>query len=177
MDSGSRSSSDLEIDSAALSTSISISFKDSDSGSDCAPVTSTLKKNDDKPRFNEKPIPVESSPYEDDGLFWIPLQLVDIPRTSSQMSMMSKHSGTQSQSPSISPISDRSDFNQADEGIYQNYCETSYSKLKDSGYSDRSSLKSRATGSSLSDWCEESNSLPSESEKSFHQKLLAIRFI
>ncbi|XP_033219868.1 uncharacterized protein LOC117174677 [Belonocnema kinseyi] len=174
MDSGSRSSSDLEINSAALSTSISIFCKDSDSGSDCAPVTSTLKKNDDNPHFNKKSIHVEPSPY-DDGVFWIPLQLVDVPRTSSQISTMSKHSENQSQSPSISPISDRSDFNQADEGIYQNYCETSCSKLKDSGYSDRSSVKSRTTGSSLSDWSEESDSLPTESEKSFSSKATSNR--
>ena len=187
-DIGSGSGSDLDLNSAALSTSISLSFKDSDSGSDCGPVTSTLKSNAPKPLSR-----TESPSEETDGVYWIPIQRVNLPRTSSLMSMMSKRSGSSiSQSPSISPISLVSDINQADETIFQNFCETTDSKqheimkklfkideagVLDSGYSDRSSVRSCRTESPMSDrsWFDESELTPPESEKSFSRNSIKDR--
>ncbi|XP_033217293.1 uncharacterized protein LOC117173038 isoform X2 [Belonocnema kinseyi] len=175
------SSSNEELNSAEFSTSISL--KDSDSEGECAPpVTSTLKSNVDKSRFNKQPIRTDSTPFEEDGVFWIPVTLFNCPRTST----MPKRFGSRDRPSSISPITVLSDINQADKRIYQNFYEvsdykqteitksvkTKKGRILDSGYSDWSNVNFVGSDSSTSDgsWSEDFDSSLAESKHSFSVK-------
>ncbi|XP_011306460.1 uncharacterized protein [Fopius arisanus] len=171
----SEDNSDADIKSVASSTSLS--FKDSDSGSESGPRSPTLSSEPDydwmaKAKDEEKKLKEEEE-EEEESVFWVPVKK-SLPRSSSLISMMT-NSG---RSPSISPIRVQrrvrnfqwnagdtwgSSYQRTKRQLHPRLFRIDESGVVDSGYSDRSE-RSSATDAGVS-WSDfESVQSPSDIE-------------